>query len=472
MPIYATPLIDGSRRTLPILLIAVSLCLAESFVQAEDAAVGPPAMPAKIDLQDGDTLVFLGDSITHQLLYTQYVEDFFYTRFPDRRINFHNAGIGGARAWDALQRVNRDVLAYKPRYVTILLGMNDGSYQPFNADIFETYQQDMSKLVSEIRQGGAIPVLMSPTMFDSRAAAKGNRPRDAKMLEQYNSVLAYYGRWLQDQAVENGWAYVDMFSLLNDLTLEEREHDPSFTMIRDAVHPDPPGQLVMAYAMIEDLGLRAPLSAIRIQPKANGSGLKAGGTGGKVTNLKQTSDGIEFDWTANGLPWVVPEEAQPGADLLKLGTKASRETLEIHGLEPGRYELSIDGTVVGMWPHIALERHIELQQNDKTPQYQQAMQVVMLNKQRNQGPLKRLRDTWGTFQGWARMQKQLEANPGNTDLVKDLTPKIEAAAERLTSLETVIQETRDEARKLEDEIYKLNQPKTRRYVVRKSQQTK
>ena len=36
----------------------------------------------KLDLKDGDSIVFLGDSITHQCLYTQYIEDFFYTRFP------------------------------------------------------------------------------------------------------------------------------------------------------------------------------------------------------------------------------------------------------------------------------------------------------------------------------------------------------------------------------------------------------
>src|SRR5690242_15012298 len=37
----------------------------------------------KLDLKDGDTVVFLGDSITHQCLYTQYLEDFFYTRYPN-----------------------------------------------------------------------------------------------------------------------------------------------------------------------------------------------------------------------------------------------------------------------------------------------------------------------------------------------------------------------------------------------------
>src|SRR5690606_17316989 len=106
-----------------------------------------PAPVGKLDLNDGDTVVFLGDSITHQRLYTQYVEDFFYTRFPNIRIAFHNAGVGGARAWDALQRFDHDVAAYKPKYVTILLGMNDGSYQPFNQEIFDTYMRDMSEVL-------------------------------------------------------------------------------------------------------------------------------------------------------------------------------------------------------------------------------------------------------------------------------------------------------------------------------------
>ena len=34
------------------------------------------------------------------------------------------------------QRFDRDIAAYKPKYVTILLGMNDGSYTDFNQEIF------------------------------------------------------------------------------------------------------------------------------------------------------------------------------------------------------------------------------------------------------------------------------------------------------------------------------------------------
>ncbi|MEZ6125338.1 MAG: SGNH/GDSL hydrolase family protein [Planctomycetaceae bacterium] len=449
------------------LFTLVFLTLSTVLICAEDTSP-LPAMPAKIDLQDGDTLVFLGDSITHQRLYTQYVEDFFYTRFPKLRITFHNAGIGGARAWDALARLNRDVLDYRPRYVTILLGMNDGSYQPFNADVFATYSHDMTELVTRIQQAGATPVLMSPTMFDARAARmkpNARRPRTEETLAEYNSVLAYYGRWLQDMAVEHGLSYVDMFSLLNDLTLEARETDPAFTLIKDAIHPDAPGQLVMAFAMIDDLGLRGQVSNIRIQPAAGGQ-LKAFASGGKVTDLKSTPDGIEFSWAADALPWVLPEAAQPGAALLKLGHKASKEGLEIHGLAAGQYELSIDGAVVGTWSDVTLAHHIELQDNRKTPQYQQALHVAELNQQKNEGPVRELRDGWRTFQSWARHDRELQSQPNNQELVA-VTAK---ERERLKDLEEIIRNSEASAKQIEEQIYTINQPPTRRYVIRRVSQ--
>ena len=239
----------SAGRCLRFLLLTVVCVTASRPVTADDAP-SLPLIPGGIELQDGDTFVFLGDSITHQRLYTQYVETFFYTRFPERRIRFHNAGVGGAQAWDALQRLQTDVTDFQPKYVSILLGMNDGRYQPFNAEIFAKYQRDMTDVVAQLQAAGATPILMSPTMFDSRAAALGKRQRSPEMLAEYNSVLAYFGRWLQHQATENGLAYVDMYGPLNRITLNRRRKDAQFTLIRDAVHPDAPGQVVMALAMI------------------------------------------------------------------------------------------------------------------------------------------------------------------------------------------------------------------------------
>ncbi len=108
-----------------------------------------------MELKDGDSIVFYGDSITHQRLYTQYLEDYFYTRYPHTHLKIHNAGVSGSVAWEALTRFEDDVAAYKPKYVTVLLGMNDGNHEPFNQSIFETYRRDMTR--SFTRSSGSAP---------------------------------------------------------------------------------------------------------------------------------------------------------------------------------------------------------------------------------------------------------------------------------------------------------------------------
>ena len=100
------------RNTWTVALTCVLAFGLQSLAPAAEpqAAAEAPAFKTllpQMTLEDGDTLVFLGDSITHQCLYTQYVEDFYYTRFPKLHIHFHNAGVGGDRASDALVRSMR-----------------------------------------------------------------------------------------------------------------------------------------------------------------------------------------------------------------------------------------------------------------------------------------------------------------------------------------------------------------------------
>ncbi len=452
------------RKRLICVLAFILLSQSLNFVQAQEAQQQTHKAPlAKLDLKSGDSIVFLGDSITHQCLYTQYVEDYFYTRFPKMRLKFHNSGVGGAKAWDALARFDRDVAAYKPKYVTVLLGMNDGQYQPFNDIIFETYYKDMKELISKIEAIGAKPILMTPTMFDARASRLGRRKRSPATNELYNSVLAYYGTWLREVAAESGFGFVDMYSPLNNITLEARKKDPTFTVIKDAIHPDPPGQVVMAYALLSDMKVQRQVSRINISKKANGE-LAASVNGGKLTDLKLNDDGVSFTWLSKSLPWVVPAEAQLGAELTKLGHRMSQESLAIHDLPAGRYELSIDGQVVGQYSNVALARHIELQSNAKTPQYQQAMEVALLNQERNAGPVKNKRNSWRAFQGYARLKRQLEASGQKSE---QGLAKLKSLETQLKNQEETIKESEAAGLVLEDKIFKVNQPVARKYVLKK-----
>src|SRR6266478_7834578 len=50
-------------------------------------------------IHNGDRVVFLGDSITEQRLYTTYIEAYALTRHPDWTLVFRNVGWGGDTAW-------------------------------------------------------------------------------------------------------------------------------------------------------------------------------------------------------------------------------------------------------------------------------------------------------------------------------------------------------------------------------------
>lgn len=443
-------------------MLSLSVALLLSWTL--DASAEDPAKPlAKLELQDGDSIVFLGDSITHQRLYTQYVEDYFYTRMPHLRLKLHNAGVGGARAWDALARFDQDVAAYKPKYVTILLGMNDGTYQPFNQAIFDTYQQDMTKLLDRLKEINAQAIPMTPTMFDARAdRAKENNKRDPNSQALYNSVLTYYGTWLREVAVERGLGFVDMWGPLNNITLEQRKTEPAFTLIKDAVHPEQNGQVVMATAIINDLGLPRKVSGINITLPGGDKKPQARAVNGEITDLMVTEQGLSFTFAAQALPWVLPDDAQLGVKLTNLGHKLGQESLEIHGLPEGHYALVIDGAEVGQFASSALERHIELQANAKTPQFQQALQVANLNKSRNEGPIGKLRGEWGRFQQFARAQRTASEQPDNADVKAQLAK----LTEQIAGMEERVAQANAEAKAIEDQIFQINRPVARRYELK------
>ena len=432
-----------------LLLLPLAPCAAQDY----------KAPVAKLDLQNGDTLVFLGDSITHQCLYTQYVEDYYYTRYPERRIRFHNSGVGGDRNNDALIRFEQDVARYKPKYVTVLLGMNDGRYQAFDKATFDTYEADMKKVVEEIKKTGATAILMTPTMYDARAARIRGRGEESKN-RYYNSTLAYYGSLLREMAFKQGLGFVDMFGPLNQITLQQRKKDPNFTAIADAVHPDPAGQVIMAAAILNDMQADRLVSSVHVVV-GKGSEPKLHAKNATATNGETDGTNVAFTLKAKSLPWVLPEEARSGYALARCGHRLSREALRVSGLKPGKYDLRIDGATVGTYAARALERGIELQGNAKTPQYQQALEVAMLNKARNDGAYKQIRNLWRAKKSERFAAAKAKANPDSEDLAKQLVKEIE----KTKNFEPRLKELEAKAKTFEDNVYKTNQPKEHRYQL-------
>src|SRR5205809_2158114 len=103
---------------------------------------GLSAESAQFYLKDGDRVVFYGDSITDQRLYTVLVETYIVTRFPKLHVTFVHSGWGGDRVTGGGGgpvdvRLKRDVVAYKPTVMTVMLGMNDAGYRAFDEGLFK-----------------------------------------------------------------------------------------------------------------------------------------------------------------------------------------------------------------------------------------------------------------------------------------------------------------------------------------------
>lgn len=441
-----------------VLFISLLSC---GILSAEESSYVPKAPLGALDLRDGDAIVFLGDSITHQCLYTQYVEDYFYTRFPKMRLRLHNAGVGGSRAWDALFRFDRDVAAYHPKYVTVLLGMNDGRYAEYFDDVFTSYSREMNRLLERIDECGATAILMTPTMFDARA--KRMQPPGGfmgpKAVTFYNSTLAYYGAWLRDIACERGLGFVDLWGPLNEITFHERRKDPTFTMISDSVHPDPAGQVVMAAAMIEDLGLPGIVS--RMSFNFVDGVWSSTSESAKISDLKGSPDRLSFMSLEHALPLVLPDEAQRGVMLTGLGRRFSQQTLSVSGLPAGTYSVLIDGKEVVRTTDGELRDGLPLQSVTGTPQYRQAAKVAELNRQRNEGPVKTLRNEWVNFQSWKYLQAQVERNPDDEAEKQRLTD----VEKRLPGMEERVKAAEAAALAIEDEIFQINQPRPHRFTI-------
>ena len=365
------------------------------WMRSDDPPAFPPT-PLPLQLEDEDVFLFLGDSITHQALYTQFLETHFLACHPNTDLVFWNSGVGGDRAAHALARFEEDVASRKPTHVSVLLGMNDASYTAWKDQVFATYETDMTRLIERLEATTLSVSLLHPTIFDSRAARlKGEAPEPTAT--RYNAALAYFGEWGREIAIQRGHRFVDLHAPLNRYTAMMRRENPRFTFIPDAVHPDANGQLVMAVTILDELfDAGGPTSEIRLTRSREDGSVRSSVQGGKITTLEADADGkgLSFTFAADRLPWVVPDAAAMAFDLLEIDSRFNTETLRIRGLAPGAYRLAIDDREIGTWSAETLAEGIDLAGNENTPGYRRARELAEANADRNARLVVSWRNWW------------------------------------------------------------------------------
>lgn len=377
------------RRVL--LLLALALALASAALAQ-----------GKFSLKDGDRLVFYGDSITDQRLYTTFIETYVVTRFPRLKVWFVHSGVGGDRVTGGWAgpidvRLPRDVIAYKPTVMTIMLGMNDASYRGWDDAIFKTYATGYQHIIDTMKHAlpGIRITVVQPSPYDDVT-------RPPNIDDGYNAVLIRYGQFVKELGEREHLLVADLNAPVVSMLEKAKAADAELAkkIIEDRVHPGPGGHLIMAEALLKAWNAPATVASVEIDAAAQ---RVAHSENAKVASLEA---GSSLSWTEDddALPLPLPLEkdfkdvglAIHSSDFVQA---LDQEPLKVTGLTAARYVLKIDGEKVGDYTREQLAQGINLAL-ESTPMIKQASRVHDLTLKHNDIHFARWRDVQVTLQDY------------------------------------------------------------------------
>jgi lysophospholipase L1-like esterase len=220
-------------RILTLLLTFAVLCL------------NPLQSRAEILVRTGDSIAFLGDSITRDGAanpggYVRLVESGLAVQGIN--VTVIPAGIGGNKSRDMLDRLERDVLSKKPVWMTLSVGVND-VWHPAKGMGLEEYKTDVTAILDRAKQAGIKVMILTATQIY------------LPITNAQNTKLAEYNAFLREIAKARDLPLADANAamVVEQASLEKAGIKRSLTT--DGVHMNVYGDMVMAKAVLAAFGL-------------------------------------------------------------------------------------------------------------------------------------------------------------------------------------------------------------------------
>ncbi len=136
------------------------------------------------------TVGVIGGSITEKYsassydkCYASYVQMWWEERFPDTKVNFINAGIGGTTSYLGVHRVDEDLLYAKPDVVVVEFSVNDGNDNFFK----KSYDNLVRKILFEEQE----PAVM--LLFTTQENGNNAQANDSLIGFTYRLPMLSYG---------------------------------------------------------------------------------------------------------------------------------------------------------------------------------------------------------------------------------------------------------------------------------------
>jgi lysophospholipase L1-like esterase len=210
-------------------------------------------------LQQGAKLLMIGDSITDvgrvrpvgegrgEALGRGYVAEvnaLIQSVYPDLGIRVVNMGTSGDTVRNLKDRWTTDVLALKPDWLTIMIGINDvwrQFDQPLLTEthvLLEEYEATLEKLVSQTLPGLKGLILMTPYFLE------------ANENDAMRSLMDQYGAVVRKTAEKYGTLFIDTQAAFQFILSQRYNAELAW----DRVHPSLTGHMILARAFLREIG--------------------------------------------------------------------------------------------------------------------------------------------------------------------------------------------------------------------------
>jgi lysophospholipase L1-like esterase len=343
-------------------------------------------------LHDNDTVVFYGDSITEQRFYTGWVEVYAATRFPHMPIQFFSVGVGGDRVTGGGggpidERLTRDLFPLKPTVVTILLGMNDGSYGPLKPEIESKYTEGYEHILNSIEHSlpGTRVTLLGSSPYDDVT-------RPVTFPGGYNATLTHFADLDSQLAQKHSDTFIDLNAPFVESLKRGMAIDPLATelLLPDRVHPEPMAHWFMAAAILKGWNAPSIVSSVAIDAEKQ---TVLSTVRSHVTDLTATDATLSWTELDDALPLPFDDKNAANRFLLQITDiqrDLNQQPLTVQGLKPGQYHLTIDSASIGDFTETELAHGINLTDHPN-PMKGQSYAVSWLIRDRDDAHYVRLR---------------------------------------------------------------------------------
>ena len=209
-------------------------------------------------IQAGSKLLFIGDSITDAGRseggettpwtpnvglghgYVNLVNALMLVERPEQNIRIINKGLSGNTVLDLKQRWDDDVLAHKPDWLSVMIGINDVWRQfdtPQRTESHvgpELYEATLRELLAKTRPQLSGLVLMSPYMIETNLSDPMRQQMDT------------YGAIVKSVAADLDAIYVDTQAAIDRVL----QHVHPMSLAWDRIHPGTAGHMILARAFL------------------------------------------------------------------------------------------------------------------------------------------------------------------------------------------------------------------------------